>query len=102
MTVGNLEFEAAQGPEGEVFLTVRPEEVAVAAAALDGDGQPNCVRGWIVRVVDKGALIRIDIDVGVVLVALMGRRGFQSTGLGVGDEVSAFFEPSATHVFAPQ
>ncbi len=98
--VGELEFLVAEGPEGEVFLTVRPEEVGVAR--LLGPLQPNRQTGRVVRVVNKGALIRVDVEVGVVLVALVGRRSFQAAGLKVGDEVAAFFEPTAAHVFPAQ
>ncbi len=39
---------------------------------------------------------------GVTLVALMGRRAFQSSGLAVGEEAAVSFEPALTHVFAAQ
>ena len=96
IAVGELEFRAVEGPEGEVCLTVRPEEVALTTA---GDGQPNLVRGHVVRVVDRGALIRVDVEAGVTLVALLARRAFYESGLAVGSEVSAHFDPAAVHVF---
>ena len=96
IAVGELEFRAVEGPEGEVCLTVRPEEVALTTA---GNGQPNLVRGRVVRVVDRGALIRVDVEAGVTLVALLARRAFYESGLAVGSEVSAHFDPAAAHVF---
>jgi ABC-type Fe3+/spermidine/putrescine transport system ATPase subunit len=95
--VGEVQFEVAHGPEGQVFLAVRPEEVGVAPP---GSVHTNGMNGRIVRVVDKGALMRVEVDVGVALVSLIGRRAFQASGLGVGDEVAAFFDPSAAHLFA--
>ena len=94
--VGELEFRAVEGPEGEVCLTVRPEEVALTTT---DNGQPNLVRGRVVRVIDRGALIRVDVEAGVTLVALLARRAFYESGLAVGSEVSAHFDPGAVHVF---
>jgi ABC-type Fe3+/spermidine/putrescine transport system ATPase subunit len=96
--VGSVELLAADGPEGDVFLTFRPEDVMVAAAP--GPDRANRVVGRIARVVDKGALMRVEVAAGVTVVALMGRRQYQSSGLGPGREVEVSFEPSAAHVFA--
>ena len=98
--VGEVELEAAEGPEGEVFLTVRPEEVVLAAAP--GEARPNRIVGRVERVVDKGALMRLEVEAGVALVALVGRRAFQGSGLGAGTEVAVSFDPAAAHVFAAQ
>jgi len=94
--VGDMDFQVAEEMEGDVFLTIRPEDVAVT---LPGVHRPNAVRGRITSVVDKGALMRVGVDAGVNLVALIGRRDFQASGLSVGDEVAAFFDPTAAHVF---
>jgi len=96
--VEGAEFEVGSGPEGEVHLTVRPEDVEVVRAG-GGEGR-NRVGGRIARVVAKGALTKIAVRGRVALTALVGRRAFQSGGLEVGDEVVAFFDPSSGHAFA--
>jgi ABC-type Fe3+/spermidine/putrescine transport system ATPase subunit len=97
---GGMALEAESGPEGDVFLTVRPENVTVAAAP--GRQRVNELAGRIARVVDKGALMRVDVAAGVTLVALVGRRSFQNSGLKVGAEAAVSFDPAAAHVFAAQ
>jgi ABC-type Fe3+/spermidine/putrescine transport system ATPase subunit len=96
--VGAVELLAADGPEGQVMLTVRPEDVAVSTAPSAGG--PNRLRGRIARVVDKGALMRIEVASEPTMVALMGRRQYQRAGLDVGRDVEVSFEPGAAHVFA--
>lgn len=97
--VGELDFEAAEGPEGEVFLTIRPE--AVGVALLPAENHPNLKEGRIALVVDRGALMRLDIDVGpATLVALIGRRAFSAGKFCAGDKVAVFFDPKAAHVFS--
>jgi molybdate transport system ATP-binding protein len=99
--VGELEFWAADGPEGEVHLTVRPEEVGVVGEGVTAN-HPNLAMGEVVRLVDKGAVVRVDIDVGVTVVALMGRREYRAAGFAPGERVGIFFDPAATHVFAAE
>ncbi len=62
------------------------------------------MNGRILRVVDKGALMRVEVvtDTELALVSLVGRRAFQSLGLRPGSEVSVFFHPSAAHVFVAE
>jgi len=95
--VGKLEFQAAEGPEGEVFLAIRPEDIGLAVAA--GEAHAGATKGRVVRTVDRGALIRVDVEVGVTLVALMGRRAFRESGLRVGEQAVVEYAPAAAHVF---
>ena len=95
--VGDQRFEAASGPEGEVYLTVRPEDVALSAP---GEARgPNALPGRVARIVDKGALIRVEVDGAAPLVALVGRKSFQAAGMRAGDPVLAHFDPAAVHLF---
>jgi len=96
--VGKAQLFAAGGPEGEVFLTVRPEDVGLARGS--SQGAANCLSGRVERIVDRGALMRVDVAAAVPVTALVARRSIQSMGLVVGDAASAHFEPSAAHVFA--
>ncbi len=95
-------FEAADGLEGEICFTVRPEEVMLSTALQNG--RPNVLAGRVVRIVDRGALIRVDVasagaGPGITLVALLGRRAFQESGLTIGRDVTASFEPQSVHTF---
>jgi ABC-type Fe3+/spermidine/putrescine transport system ATPase subunit len=107
VTVGDREIEAKDGPEGDVYLTVRPEEVTIAPATGSG---PNWLTGRVVRVVDKGALIRVDVlvcrpqggDAGVTIVGLVGRKPFQHARMHPGDVVGVSFDPASVHVFPAQ
>ncbi len=98
--VGELAMQAGDGPEGEVFLVVRPEDVGVVRETEKG--RPNLVTGRIAEIVNRGALMRVDIDVqaGLMVKALMTRRAFLTQGLAKGEVVSAFFDPSSTYVFS--
>jgi ABC-type Fe3+/spermidine/putrescine transport system ATPase subunit len=97
--VGEIEFRTASGPEGDVFLSVRPEDVALGRSPGE---HANRVTGRIARIVNKGALMRVDVEGGVPITALMDRRSFQRSGLRTGDETVASFETEMAHVFPAQ
>jgi len=96
--IGKAQLLAAGGPGGQVFLAVRPEDVGLARRAPEG--APNCLAGRVERIVNRGALVRVDVAAAVPLTALVARSHMRSMGLVVGEAVSAHFEPSAAHVFA--
>ncbi len=100
VSVGLVSLKASAGPEGEVYLTVRPEDVEVGAAF--SSDLPNMVTGPIARVVDRGPLVRVDVDGAVTMVALVPRRAWQASGLQVGEMACAWFAPESAHVFAAE
>jgi len=97
VSVGLVSLKAAEGPEGEVFLTVRPEDVEVGGPF--SSDLCNVITGPIARVVDRGPLVRVDVDGAVTMVALVPRRAWQATGLRVGEMACAWFAPESAHVF---
>lgn len=97
VSVADHEFQVSDGPEGEVYLTVRPEEVSLSTAGPSG--RPNTLVGRVARVLDKGALMRVEVDAGLAMVALVGRRAFQAAALRPGAEVVVSFDPASAHVF---
>ena len=97
VTVEGHQFQASDGPEGDVYMTVRPEDVVLSAPADAGGA--NSVVGRVARVVDKGALMRVEVEGEVTIVALVGRRSFQAAAIQHGDRVTASFEAVSAHVF---
>jgi ABC-type Fe3+/spermidine/putrescine transport system ATPase subunit len=100
VSVGLVSLKASGGPEGDVYLTVRPEDVEVGAPF--SSDLPNMVTGPIARVVDRGPLVRVDVDGAVTMVALVPRRAWQASGLQVGEMACAWFAPESAHVFAAE
>ncbi len=89
-------LEAADGPEGDVHCVIRPEDIDITTPAA---GAANVLQCRIADVTDRGALFRVELQGGIRLTALVGRRAFRQSGLGVGDPVAASFDAEAVHVF---
>jgi tungstate transport system ATP-binding protein len=83
-------------------LYIRPEEVTVSPAA-DSQGKTsvrNQLKGRITKMVPSGPFIRIIMDCGIPLTAVITRRSCTELGLTVGSTVVAGVKATAIHVLA--
>ena len=106
---GGFKLEAVgQAAVGRsVWLCLRPEAVTLWADASvpPGDTGPrssvrNRLRGRISRMTPQGPLLRVVVDCGFPIVALITRLSAQELGLQLGQEVAAGFKASAVHLIA--
>ncbi len=95
-------FEAVTPlPKGRrVALFIRPEEVALTP----GNGLPpkssvrNQLSGRIAKMVPSGPFVRVTVDCGIPVIALITRRSCSELGFVVGSEVVAGVKATAIHV----
>jgi tungstate transport system ATP-binding protein len=85
---------------GEVLVCLRPEDVVLEPAGLDGHptSARNHLRGTVRRITTVGGQVRVVLDCGFTLVAFITKRSLEEMSLGVGDEVVASFKATAVHV----
>ena len=91
--VGNLEVWRP------VLICLRPEDVTIWP--VDGyraSSARNHIHGKIIRLASQGALVRLVIDCGFQLVALVTRASVEELTLAEGKEVVASFKASAVHL----
>jgi tungstate transport system ATP-binding protein len=98
VTVGPLTLEVVTDRRGPATLAIPPEEIVLSTEPLHSSAR-NVLRGRIVRVAEHGAAIRVTLDAGVELVALITRRSFEEMKLAIGDTAYASFKSVAVRVF---
>ncbi|HEU4438834.1 MAG TPA: TOBE domain-containing protein, partial [Methylomirabilota bacterium] len=94
-------IEVAQPAEaGEwVRLCVRPEDVTISSRAGDTPSSArNHLAGQIVRLTVSGPHVRVTIDCGFPLVALVTQRSVDELHLSAGSPVTAHFKATAPHL----
>lgn len=87
--------------DGErVSLVIRPEEVSLTPADVSQDRSSvrNQFTGRITKIVPSGPFVRVSLDCGFVLVALITRRSCTELGFAVGTSVVAGVKATAIHV----
>jgi tungstate transport system ATP-binding protein len=84
----------------QAALFIRPEEVTIAPAGLlpEKTSMRNRITGRITKIVPSGPFVRVSVDCGFVLVALITRRSCMDLGLVVGTTVIAGVKATAIHV----
>jgi len=83
---------------GPVTLAIPPDEIVLSAEPLRSSAR-NTIAGRVVRVAEQGPAVRVTVDGGIELVALVTRSSFEALGLQVGGTVVASFKSVAVRVF---
>jgi len=105
----HLEAVSSVGPGRAVLFCLRPEDVTLWSGDQPGPGDHpgpgtemssarNRLPGRVSRVTPSGPLVRVSVDCGVPLVALVTRASADEMGLAVGRPVVATFKASAAHL----
>jgi tungstate transport system ATP-binding protein len=96
--IGGITVDVVTDRKGPVTLAIPPEEIVLSRAPLESSAR-NTVVGRIIRVAEQGAAMRVTIDGGVELIALVTRRSFEELGFAVGGTAHASFKSVAVRVF---
>ena len=94
---GGLELKVAAGDVGPVTVAIDPQHIILSAEELQSSAL-NRFSGTVSRVESLNGSLRIYVDVGVSLCALVTVRSFEGMGLNVGRQVWVTFKATAVHV----
>jgi len=84
-----------------VYVCLRPEDITLWAQPTEQTSSArNRVTGRLVKLTPQGPLVRVVLDCGFPLVALITRSSTSEMGLQIGQEVAATFKASAVHLIA--
>lgn len=102
LDTGGQAIEVADPAEpGEmVRLCLRPEDVTLSAGRADvgGSSARNHLAGRVLRLTTSGPYVRVIVDCGFSLVALVTQRSVDELGLRDGAPVTAHFKATAAHL----
>jgi tungstate transport system ATP-binding protein len=98
VAVGPVWFDVVADRGGPATLAIPPQEIVLSRDALHSSAR-NSLAGRVVRIAEQGAAVRVTIDVGVELIALVTRRSYDDLGLAIGAPVHASFKSVAIRVF---
>jgi len=78
----------------KVYALIRPEDITLTLSKETGSAR-NTFRGKIVRMALVGPLIRIEVDCGFPLLALVTKKSAEELNLAIGKPVHTSFKASA-------
>ncbi len=85
-------------PKTPVVVYLRPEDITFHGRDAARTSARNEMIGRVIKVVPIGPMVRITVDVGVKLTAVITQRSFEDLGLALGEETGVAFKASAIHV----
>lgn len=94
---GGVELKIAEGEAGPVTVAIDPQHLILSAEELQSSAL-NRFPGTVTRAEALGDSLRVFVDVGVPLCALVTARSFEEMGLKVGQRVWVTFKATAVHV----
>ena len=98
VAVGAVFFEVVTDRSGPATLAIPPEEILLSREPLHSSAR-NSLKGRVVRIAEQGAAVRVTLDAGVDLIALVTRASADQLGIALGVEVYASFKSVAVRVF---
>jgi len=94
-------FAASPVPAAdEVFVCIRPEDIAIQRSAADHGSARNHLPGLVASLIPEGPLVRVALACGFPLVALVTRTACRDMGLRDGDGITAVIKATSVHVLA--
>ncbi len=98
LRVGAADVLAADSDGEEFYVCIRGEDVTLEKGRAEQSSARNHLKGTVRDVVPSGILMRVVVDVGFSLVALVTRQAVADLGLSTGVEVFAVLKASAVHL----
>lgn len=100
VAVGGARLVAVHdGPAGqEVYACIRAEEVVLQAGAGGPSSVRNRLDAVVSRLIPEGAVVRVGLDCGFHLTALVTRPACEELGLRVGGSITALLKAPAIHL----
>ncbi|MFA4859684.1 ATP-binding cassette domain-containing protein [Methanoregula sp.] len=92
-------FVAASGIVGDVVATLHAEDIILSEEPFASSAR-NCLPGTVVEIIPSGSTVRVILDAGFPLTALLTRESCRDLQLEPGCRVYATFKASAVHVIA--
>jgi molybdopterin-binding protein len=86
------------GLEGKAHISIRPENILLSREPVDSAGN-NCLEGTVTRIVDRGTITHIKVDIPPEFTCLALRRSLKELNLTENDRVFLTFEVSDVNVF---
>jgi molybdate transport system ATP-binding protein len=98
LEVGSAELVAADLAGNEFHVCIRAEDVTLEKGRAERSSARNHLKGIVREIVPAGILVKVAVDVGFNLVALVTRQAVDDLSLVVGAEVYSVFKASAVHL----
>ncbi len=97
-TTNKINIHVSTDKEGEAYISIHPEEIILSKEPLITSAR-NCFCGKITKLVEKGILVYVWVDIGESFVVLITKKSLVEMKLTIGTQVYVIFKATVIHVF---
>ena len=98
--VGEIRFDVPGRHEGEVKFVIRPEDIRLVDAEVHTGPDVTRLPVKLIRTVDRGAYVRVELAGAVSLVAHLSYAAFTELRIAIGTELVAAVHQEVIHVLS--
>lgn len=96
--IGSVKISGLTTFKGKVNVAIRPEDIIISKENFPSSAR-NTLQGVIRAIVPQGIMVKLKLDIGIPLCAVLTKKSLDELGLEVGDQVTAIFKSTAVHTF---
>ena len=96
--IGSLDIHVISTLRGKVRVGIRPEDIIITKEDFFGSAQ-NSVEAYIAGFIPRGPYIKVILNAGITMTALITQKAITEMELTQGSKVRAIFKTTAVHVF---
>lgn len=98
VTVADVNIHVHTDLTGEVKLSIRPEDIILSLEPFTSSAR-NIFKGKVVDLVANATGVKVVLDIGIPLVALITKKSMEAMHITLGGELYAVFKTMSIHVY---
>ena len=97
-TVGNVKFSVVSEKVGPTYISIDPKDIILSYGQFQSSAR-NSFLGKIIKIAEQNYLVKLEIDIGILLVVIITRESFQDMNLNLGSKIYLTFKASAVKLY---
>lgn len=94
-----LSFQVTAQHEGQVYASIRPEDIIISKNPLISTSARNCIPGKIISFTERSSLVKVTVDTGEIFKITITKKSLEELELKVGETIYLVFKVVAVHIF---
>ena len=97
-TIGNVKFAIVSEKIGPVYISIDPTDIILSYKPFQSSAR-NSFLGKTTKIIEQNHLVKLEIDIGIPLVAIITRESFFKMNFNLGSKVYLTFKASAVKLY---
>jgi molybdopterin-binding protein len=96
--IGSVKIRVNTDLEGRAKVSIRPEDIILSKGTFVSSAR-NVLKGTVTNIIEEGNSVKVILDIGIPLMALITKKSLNEIGIGIGNELFAIFKTMAVRVY---